>query len=70
MNGKSVEEDEDEMREITTDNILPSGRRTRGLEINYAKAAADAGDELAEDEEDDEDFQGEAGGEDDDAMQE
>ncbi|KAI9885311.1 MAG: Transcription factor iws1 [Watsoniomyces obsoletus] len=68
---ETVEEDEEDMKEITTDNILPTGRRTRGLEINYAKAAQEAGDELAEDEEDDEDFHAEGTGvDDDDAMQE
>ena len=53
------------MEEITTDNIVPDGRRTRGKTIDYAKAAANA-DDLDDDEDDDEDFQANE----DDAMQE
>lgn len=54
---------------MTTENIISSGRRTRGKNIDYAKAAADAGDELDadEDEDDDEDFEAEDKG---DPMQE
>ena len=59
------EEDDDNMEEITTENII-SGSRTRGRSnIDYAKAAAEA-DDLEDDEDDDDDFQ--AG--EDDAMQE
>jgi hypothetical protein len=57
-------EDEDNMEEISPDNIV-SGRRSR-KPIDYAKAAAEA-DDLDEDEDDDEDFQAAP---DDDAMQE
>ena len=58
------EEDEDNMEEISTENIL--GRRTRGTkDIDYAKAAAEAED-LEDDEDDDDDFQAQE----DDAMQE
>lgn len=50
------EEDEDNMEEISTANII-SGRRTRGKQdIDYAKAAAEAKD-LDDDEDDDEDFE-------------
>ncbi|EON61719.1 hypothetical protein W97_00935 [Coniosporium apollinis CBS 100218] len=57
------DEDEDNMEEIDTDNILDTGRRTRGKEIDFAKAAQD--DAAAdEDDDDDEDFV-----EDDDAME-
>jgi len=53
------EEDEDNMEEIDTDNIINDGRRTRGKSIDFAKAAENAGDELEDDdEEDDEDFEG------------
>jgi hypothetical protein len=46
---KSADEpDEDNMEEIDMDNIL--GRRTRGRNIDFAKAA----EELPEDDEDDE----------------
>lgn len=44
------------MEEIDTDNIISDGRRTRGKNIDFAKAAQDAGDE-DEEEEDDEDFE-------------
>ena len=44
--------EEDTMAEIDTDNIV--GRRTRGKNIDFAKAAQELGEE--EDEDDDEDF--------------
>ena len=54
------------MEEISTENIISDGRRTRGnRDVDYAKAAAEA-DDLEDDEEDDGEFQG---GEED-AMQE
>lgn len=43
------------MAEIDTGNIISGGRRTRGKNIDFAKAAQEAGDE-EEDEEEDEDF--------------
>jgi hypothetical protein len=46
--GSADEPDEDNMEEIDMDNIL--GRRTRGRNIDFAKAA----EELPEDDEDDE----------------
>ena len=51
------EEDEDNMEEIDTSNIV--GRRTRGRHVDYRKAAEEAKDELPDedDEEDDEDFE-------------
>ena len=54
------------MEEIDLDNIIPDGRRTRGRQIDFAKAA----EELPEDdsdEDEDEDFEG---GDDDDKMEE
>src|SRR6516162_11355208 len=45
------EPDDDNMEEIDTSNILSDGRRTRGRQIDFAKAA----EELPEDEEDDDD---------------
>ena len=60
------EDDEDNMEEIDTSNIINDGRRTRGKTIDYAKAAAEDKD-LPDDEDDDDDFEGE---QDDDAMQE
>ncbi|DAA79464.1 TPA_exp: Uncharacterized protein A8136_0237 [Trichophyton benhamiae CBS 112371] len=58
----AVDEDEeggnDNLEPISTDNILPSGRRTRGKEVNYAELAAqekETGD-VAMDDDDDEDF--------------
>ncbi|CAI6330093.1 unnamed protein product [Periconia digitata] len=44
--------EEDTMAEIDTDNIV--GRRTRGKNIDFAKAAQELGED--EDEDDDEDF--------------
>ena len=44
------------MEEISTENIISDGRRTRGKSIDYAKAAAEAQD-LDDDEDDDEDFE-------------
>lgn len=44
------------MAEIDTENIIEGGRRTRGKNIDFAKAAQEAGDE-DEDEEDDADFE-------------
>ena len=55
------------MAEIDTNNIIMSGRRTRGKTIDFAKAAQEEG-APEEDEDDDDDF--EAGEEDEDAMQE
>ncbi|KAH8593196.1 histone chaperone domain CHZ-domain-containing protein [Bisporella sp. PMI_857] len=49
------EADEDNMEEIDTDNIIQDGRRTRGRQIDFAKAAAELGEE--EDSEDDDDFE-------------
>ena len=53
------EEDEDNMEEIDTSNIV--GRRTRGKNIDWNKAAEDNKGEIEDedDEEDDADFQGE-----------
>ena len=51
MGPTAEEEDEDNMEEIDPDNIV--GTRTRGKQIDYAKAAAE--DELGEDEDDDDD---------------
>ncbi len=59
------EEDEDDLGEIDTDNIIGGGR-TRGKTIDFAKAAENAGEELDDDEDDDEDFEER----DEDAMQE
>ena len=44
------EAEEDGMEEIDTENIISGGRRTRGKNIDFAKAAQEAGD----DEEDEE----------------
>lgn len=41
------------MEEIDTDNIISSGRRTRGRQIDFAKAAEESKD--LDDDEDDED---------------
>ena len=49
------EPDEDNMEEIDTDNIITDGRRTRGLQIDFVKAAKEL--EGDDDEEDDDDFE-------------
>lgn len=43
------------MEEIDTSNIINSGRRTRGRQIDFAKAAQEFPEE--EDEDDDDDFE-------------
>ena len=52
------EEEEDDMAEIDMDNIVGEGRRTRGKNIDFAKAAQEnlEGEE-EDDEEDDDDFE-------------
>jgi hypothetical protein len=45
------------MEEIDTDNILQGGRRTRGRQIDFAKAAQEATDLPEDEEDDDEDFE-------------
>ena len=56
------------MEEIDTSNIIADGRRTRGRNIDFAKAAEEfPEDEDEEDEEDDDDFEEPA---DDDKMEE
>ena len=45
------------MEEISTENIINDGRRTRGKTIDFAKAAQDAGEDLDDDSDDDEDFE-------------
>ena len=52
------EEDEDNMEEISTENIISSGRRTRGKEVDFAKAAQEQPED-EDDEDDDEDFEAE-----------
>lgn len=58
------EEDEDNMDQIDLDNVVPS--RTRGKQINWAKAAEELPEE-DDDEDDDEDFEA---AEDEDKMEE
>ncbi|KAG4416149.1 hypothetical protein DL98DRAFT_534420 [Cadophora sp. DSE1049] len=54
-----VEEQDDEMAAIDRTNIIESGRRTRGVKIDYAKAAEEmkAAGEMDEDSDDDGDFE-------------
>lgn len=61
--GEVEVEDEDTMEEINTDNIIQDGRRTRGKNIDFQKAAQELEDD--DEEEDDDDFP-----DPDDAMQE
>lgn len=49
------EEDEDNMEEISAENIVPGGRDRKP--IDYVKAANDQANDLDDDEDDDEDFQ-------------
>ncbi|OCL13594.1 hypothetical protein AOQ84DRAFT_372038 [Glonium stellatum] len=53
--GEVEADDEDSMEEINTDNIIQDGRRTRGKNIDFKKAAAELDDDDEED--DDGDFQ-------------
>jgi hypothetical protein len=50
------EPDEDNMEEIDTNNIITDGRRTRGRQIDFAKAAEELPAE-EDDEDDDDDFE-------------
>lgn len=43
------------MEEINTDNIIQDGRRTRGRQIDFAKAAEELPED--DDEDDDDDFE-------------
>lgn len=54
------------MEEIDLENIIPDGRRTRGRNIDFAKAAEELPEE-DDDEEDDDDFDA---GDDEDKMEE
>ena len=49
-----LEEEDDDLAEIDPSNII-GGRRTRGKEIDFAKAAEEAG-EMDEDDDDDEEY--------------
>ena len=60
------DEDPENMEEIDRNNIIPDGRRTRGKQIDFAKAAENLPEE-DDDEEDDDDFEAP---EDDDRMEE
>lgn len=55
------EEDVDNMEEIDPSNIINSGRRTRGRQIDFAKAAAELPED-DDDEEEDDDFNEEVEG--------
>jgi hypothetical protein len=50
-------EEEDGMEEIDLDNIVEGGRRTRGQQIDFAKAAAENPADDDDEDEDDDDFQ-------------
>lgn len=52
---KYTEEEDDELAGIDSSNIISSGRRTRGKQIDFAKAAAEQ-PAAEDDSEDDEDF--------------
>lgn len=45
------------MEEIDTDNIISSGRRTRGRQIDFAKAAEESKDLDDDEDDDDDDFE-------------
>ena len=47
------EDDPDNMEEIDHDNIIPDGRRTRGVKIDFVEAAKKLGEEEDDDDEDD-----------------
>lgn len=53
-----MDEDEDNLDEIDLDNIVDGGRRTRGRNIDFARAAEESKDlDDDEDSEDDEDYE-------------
>jgi len=53
-----VDEDEDNLDEIDLENIVEGGKRTRGRNIDFAKAAEESKDlDDDEDSEDDEDYE-------------
>ncbi|CAL3967051.1 unnamed protein product [Diplocarpon coronariae] len=52
-NEAAEENDEDNMETIDPGNIIPSGRRTRGVKIDFAKADKEMGPENDEDDLDD-----------------
>ena len=54
-----MDEDEDNLDEIDLDNIVEGGRRTRGRNIDFAKAAEESKDldDDDEDSEEDEDYE-------------
>jgi len=53
-----VDEDDDNLDEIDLENIVEGGRRTRGRNIDFAKAAEESKDlDDDEDSEDDEDYE-------------
>lgn len=57
------EEEGDNLEPISTDNIINSGRRTRGKRIDFAQAAekakAEGDDPMDDEDDDDEDFHAE-----------
>ncbi len=53
-----MDEDDDNLDEIDLENIVEGGRRTRGRNIDFAKAAEESKDlDDDEDSEDDEDYE-------------
>ncbi|KAA8647504.1 hypothetical protein EYZ11_012434 [Aspergillus tanneri] len=58
VNEDDDDDDQDNLEPISSDNIIPTGRRTRGKTIDFQEAAEKLGaDEMDdEDEDDDEDF--------------
>jgi hypothetical protein len=55
------------MEEIDTNNILSDGRRTRGRQIDFAKAAEELPEDDDDEDDEDDDFEGP---DDDDKMEE
>ncbi|KAL7950982.1 hypothetical protein V8C42DRAFT_308139 [Trichoderma barbatum] len=53
---EAAEPDEDGLEEIDLNNIVEGGRRTRGAQIDYARAAEQTPMEDDDEDEDDEDF--------------
>jgi len=51
------EPEEDDLAEIDMSNIINTGRRTRGKQIDFAKAAAEEPAKDDEDDEEDDDFE-------------
>jgi hypothetical protein len=66
LTSNATDDDEDDLAEIDTSNIIAGGRRTRGKQVDFQAAQADVMDD--DEDEDDDDFQAPKDDGDDDVM--